>query len=112
MNLNTNIRIYYQPTTSDGAGGTEADGDPVLTDQVWGNVKPMNAFLSMQFMQLTGTQGYEVWIRTDFRRVPDRSYYLECEGIYTDLRFWIQAVEVHSNKTKLICTGENKVRHE
>jgi head-tail adaptor len=108
MKLQDEIKLYSRAATSDGAGGMTPGA---LTEEysLFADVKPMSGSIGMQFQQLTGTQGYEVWIRTDFDREPKRGYIVRYSGIYGDLDMVIQSVGVYKNKTKLICQSENKL---
>jgi len=108
MKLESKIIFYERSSASDGAGGRTPG---VLTEVtwMWGNVKPLSGSMAMQFQSLTGTQGYEIWIRTDFEREPDRKYIIGYEGIYGNKTMVIQGIEIGKYYTKLICSDENKV---
>ncbi len=106
--MNDEIQLYSRTAVSDGAGG-KTPGTLTEEYSLFANVKPMSGSIGMQFQQLTGKQGYEVWIRTDFDREPEREYIVRYSGIYGDLDMVIQSVEVYKNKTKLICQSENKL---
>jgi hypothetical protein len=108
MKLHDELILYQRVFTSDGAGG----GTPGALTKIaspWGNVRPMSGFIALQFQQLTGSKGYEVWIRTDFDLKPDRGYIVTYSGIYGDLNLIIQDIDVYKHMTKLTCKSENKL---
>jgi len=108
MKLHEYIYIYEESATSDGAGGKESG---TLTEQyrLYAKVRPLGGLIGMQFQQLTGSQGYEVWIRTDFDRKIKRDYIVRYEGIYGNIDMTIQSVEIDKYYTKLICKSENTI---
>jgi len=103
MKLNDYIVIYERASVSDGAGGMTPGA---LTEkyQCYASVKAMGGMLGMQFQQQTGSQGYTVWMRTDFDREIQRDYLVTYKGIYSDLNLVIQNIEVENKYTKLTCT--------
>lgn len=108
MNMHDIIRTY-QPgeRISDGAGGyTYAH----MNEQtIYANVKPMTGNFSMNFQQLTGTKGYDVWIRTDYARMPQIGHKLEYDGIYGKINMLIHDIDIGRTRTKLICKSENRL---
>jgi len=108
MKLHDYIIIYERETTDDGAGGKEP-GDLDEKYQCYANVKPLSGLIGMQFQALTGSQGYDIWIRTDFDRKVQRDYIVRYQGIYGDLDMVIQSVAAGKHFTKLTCKSENKL---
>lgn len=108
MKLHEYIYFYDRAAASDGAGGKEP-GSLTLIAEMYADVKPMSGLLGMQFQQLRGSQGYEVHIRTDHDREPERDYLVRYEGIYGNIDMVIESVQVGKTYTKLICRGENSV---
>jgi len=108
MILNEYIYFYERAAASDGAGGKEP-GVLTLIAEMYANVKPMSGLLGMQFQQLRGSQGYEVHIRTDHDREPERDYLVRYKGVYGDIDMVIESVYVGRQYTKLICKSESSV---
>ena len=108
MILNDYIYFYERAAASDGAGGKEP-GALTLISEMYASVKPMSGLLGMQFQQLRGSQGYEVVIRTDHDREPQRDYLVRYEGIYGDIDMVVESVNVERRYTKLICRSEGSV---
>ena len=111
MNLRESIVMYRDVRTSDGAGGFTTVREEI--GPLFADIKPLSvnrmAYLGLEFNQIKGTQMYEVWIRTDFDRIIDTTYLFVWEGIYGNLTLMVNTVELHRNKTKLICTYENRI---
>jgi SPP1 family predicted phage head-tail adaptor len=108
MKLNDYIIIYERASVSDGAGGMTPGA---LTEKYrcYANVKPMGGMLGMTFQQQTGSQGYTVYIRTDFDREIDREYLITYQGIYGDINMVIQDVAPDRQYTKLTCKRESTI---
>ena len=107
MNMHDEIRLYTQGNrASDGTGGSTVER--INERQIFAHVKPMSGNFSMNFQQLTGTKGYDVWIRTDFDREPKVGDVIEYEGIYGQIDLLVHDIEVYRNKTKLLCKSENR----
>ena len=108
MNLNDEITIYNQASrTSDGTGGSTTTN--VAVGKAFANVQPMTGNFAMNFMQLTGSKGYNVWIRTDFNRQPQVGQVIVYEGIYGNINLFVHDIEVGRTRTKLLCRGENRI---
>ena len=108
MKLNDYIKISERASVSDGAGG-KTPGALTELYECYADVKAMGGMIGMQFQQQTGSQGYTVWIRTDFDREIKKDYLITYQGIYGDLNMSIQGVEVDKNYTKLTCKRENTI---
>ena len=107
MNLREEIIMYKDVRASDGAGGTTTTRTKVA--DLYADVKPMTGHMAMTFQQITGSQGYTVWVRTDFNRVIDTTYTLDWQGIHDTLTLAVNSVEMGLKFTKLICKNENRV---
>ena len=107
MNLNERITIYEPSIESDGTGGQVKTLNKVV--ECWANVKPMSGNLALNFQQLTGTQGYEVTVRTDFNIVFGIPYEIEWEAIHGTQKLLVNVVQQDKNYTILICRSENRV---
>ena len=108
MNLHDEIRLYTQGNrTSDGAGGSIVER--VNERPMFANVKPMSGNFAMNFQQLTGTKGYNVWIRTDFDRQPQTGDVVEYEGIYGKLDLLVHDINIGRTRTQLLCRSENRI---
>jgi len=108
MKLQDELILYEQNSVSDGAGGMTSAPLTEIT-KLWGNVKPLSGSMGMNFQQMNGVQGYEVTIRTDFDRLPDRNYILGYIGIYGERSLFILYPVIDKHYTKFICKGENKL---
>jgi len=108
MKLQDALILYSEASVDDGAGG-KIPSTPVEVARLWGNVKPMGGMMAMTFQQMHGTQGFVVWVRSDFERVPDRKYLIKYEGIYGDIWLSIVSTEIDKHYTKFTCKSENKV---
>lgn len=106
MKLHDLITLSSRESVSDGAGG-QTPGELTELYELYANVKPMGGTLGLQYQQLTGTKGYEIWIRTDFDRKPDRGYIVTYQGIYGDLTLVIEDIDVGTRYTKLTCRDQN-----
>lgn len=108
MNLDAEIRLYTQGNrTSDGSGGSFVE--KLNERKMFANVKPMSGNFSMNFQQLTGSKGYNVWIRTDFNRQPQTGDIVEYEGIYGTLNLIIHDINIGRTRTQLLCRSENRI---
>jgi SPP1 family predicted phage head-tail adaptor len=108
MNMQDEIRLYTQGNRiSDGTGGSTVTR--INERELFAYVKPMSGNFSMNFQQLTGTKGYEVWIRTDFDRQPQTGDVIEYEGIYGQIDFFVHDIEVGRTRTKLLCRSANRI---
>lgn len=108
MNLNDEIRLYTQGSrTSDGTGGSTVSR--TNEREIWAHVKPMTGNFGMNFQQLAGTKGYDVWIRTDFDRQPQVGDVIEYEGIYGQIDLFVHDIEIGRTRTKLLCRSENRI---
>lgn len=108
MKLQDSLILYERSITSDGAGG-KIPGALSEVAKLWGNVKPLSGFIGLTFQQMTGVQGFEIMIRTDFSFAPDREYIVAYEGIYGTQMMVIHSVEINKYYTKLTCKSENKL---
>ena len=108
MKLQDELILYDQKSVSDGAGGRTPSPLTEIT-KLWGNVKPLSGGMGLTFQQMNGTQGYEVIIRTDFERLPDRNYIIGYNGIYGEMLLFILYPMIDKHYTKFICKGENKL---
>jgi len=111
MKLHSELILYEQSSVSDGAGGMTPSPLTEIT-KLWGSVKPLSGSIGMNFQQTYGVQGYEVTIRTDFDRSPDRNYILGYNGIYGEKNLFIVYPLIDKHYTKFICKGENKLPTE
>jgi len=108
MKLQDELILYSRESSPDGAGGqTPEELINVMT--LWGNVKPLVGAIGMSFQQMTGTQGFEIVIRTDFDFPPDRQYLVGYQGIYGEQIMLIHSVQIDKYYTKLITRSENKL---
>lgn len=106
--MNDELRIYTQGNrTSDGSGGSTVER--TNERKLFGKVKPMGGNFAMNFQQLTGSKGYDIWIRTDFGREINIGEVVEYEGIYGQIDMIIHDIDVGKNKTKLICRGASRI---
>jgi hypothetical protein len=108
MKLQDSIVIYERPSVSDGAGGQTPGALTVIT-RTWGQVKPLSGFMALTFQQMTGSQGFEIILRTDFDFPPDRKYMIGYEGIYGEQIMFVHSVQIDKHYTKLTCKSENKL---
>ena len=107
MKLQDELILYEQASVSDGAGGMTPSPLTEIT-KLWGSVKPLSGSMGLQFQQMNGVHGYEVIIRTDFDRLPDRNYIIGYKGIYGELSLFIIFPMIDKHYTKFICKGDNK----
>lgn len=105
MQLNDYITISERAAVSDGAGG-KTPGALTELFACHAQVKPMTGMIGMQYQQITGTQGYHVFIRTDFTREIKRDYLITYKGIYSDINMVVESIEIGRNYTKLTCKSE------
>jgi len=108
MKLQDRMILYSRNTASDGAAG-KTPGALVEVMKIWGNVTPLQGMIGMQFQMVTGTQGFEIMMRTDFDFPPNREYILVWEGIHGNQQMLIHSVQVMKHYTKLIAKSENKL---
>ena len=108
MRLQDELILYEQKSVSDGSGGmTPSPLEEVA--KLWGNVTPLSGMVGLNFQQMNGVQGYEVTVRTDFERLPDRNYVFGYNGIYGETMLIIVYPLIDKYFTKFICKGENKL---
>lgn len=107
MKFQDRISVNTRNTTPDGAAG-QTPGSLTEVTKIWGQVKPLAGLIGMQFQAITGTQGFEILLRTDFDREINREYILVHEGIYGDKLMLIHSVQINKHYIKLICKSENK----
>jgi SPP1 family predicted phage head-tail adaptor len=104
MNLNEEITIKRDSRTSDGAGGFTATTSTVA--DLWGKVETLTGSLALEFQQLTGSKGYNVWIRTDFDREIKTKDKVVWSSIYGDKTLTINDMDIGKNFTKLVCQDD------
>lgn len=107
MKLQDSLILYERPSVSDGAAG-QIPSPLTEVMKLWGSVKPLSGFMALTFQQMTGVQGFEIIIRTDFDFPPDRKYMVGYEGIYGEQIMYVHSVEIGKYYTKLTCKSENK----
>ena len=108
MNMHEQIRLYTQGNrVSDGTGGSRVSR--INEREIFANVKPMTGNFSMNFQQLTGTKGYDIWIRTDFDRQPQVGDVIEYDGIYGQIDMIVHDIEIGRTRTKLLCKSANRI---
>lgn len=103
MKLNDEITIYREDAVSDGAGGYTGEVTQVKITDMYAKVKAMSGSIALNYYQITGTQGYEVTIRTDFNLEPKRKYIIDYYDVYDTTRLIVNSIEIDVNYTKLIC---------
>lgn len=108
MKLHDELILLERESVSDGAGG-KTPGQLTKICDLWGAVKPLSGFIGLSFQQMTGVQGFEVMIRTDFTFAPEREYILIHKSIYGDKAMMIHSTEIGQYYTKLTCKSENKL---
>ena len=106
--MHDEIRLYTQGNRiSDGTGGSTVER--INERKIFANVEPMSGNFAMNFQQLTGTKGYNVWFRTDFDRQPQIGDVVEYESIYGQIDMLVHDIDVGRTRTKLLCRGENRI---
>lgn len=103
MKLNDEITLYREDAVADGAGGYTGEVTQVKIADMYAKVKPMTGNIALNYQQITGQQGYEVTIRTDFHLEAKRKYIIDFYDVYETVRLIVNSREIGVNYTKLIC---------